>query len=105
MSDLTSKRKNLHLVAEAAALHKTAMEATIAEATTSNMSASFKHARQSYIRKLDAAILEVYRLKFDESATVSERVSDLNLEDSVDLLHAVEDHIRSLRRTARSNFS
>ena len=57
------------------------------------------------MRKLDNALLEACMIRLDENATISQRVSDLNLEDSVDLLHAVEDHIRSLRRTARSNFS
>jgi hypothetical protein len=105
MSDFTAQREALHLVSDAASLHKKAMEESIATATASSMSESFKHARQSYIRRLDLAISMVNLLRFDESLTISEKVSDLNLEDSVDLLHAVEDHIRSLRRTARSNFS
>lgn len=105
MSDLTKMREALHLVTDAAYLHQKAMEDSIASATTYSMADSFKRARQSYIKRLQTAVAEVRRMKFDETATVSEKVSDLNLEDSVDLLHAVEDHIRSLRRTARSNFS
>lgn len=105
MSDLTAQRGALILVTDAASLHKAAMEESIDQATYNSMSDSFKHARRSYIRQLEDAIRQVERLKFDENLTISEKVSDLNLEESVDLLHAVEDHIRSLRRTARSNFS
>lgn len=103
MGTLESKRNAIKVVADAAQIHSDYLKGTLT--TDRHQSRSFNSARAGYVDKVNAAISEVLRIKFDESAKISERVSDLNLEDSVDLLHAVEDHIRSLRRTARSNFS
>ncbi len=103
MSTPQEKLNSVRFVAQAAGIHRDHLKDTLKNETFVNQ--SFGPARQNYINRLTEAMNVVAGLKLDESERISERVSDLTLEDSVDLLHAVEDHIRSLRRTARSNFS
>jgi uncharacterized protein (DUF2164 family) len=95
---LKEKQDALKLVADGAKIHNDYLRSTLNDRYSNQ---SFNAARAAYVRKLDEALSEVARLKLDETLKVSERVSDLNLEDAVDLLHAVEDHIRNLRQHKR----
>lgn len=101
MSTLEQKREALKLVADAASIHSDHLRETLKD---NRNNASFNAVRGAYVSKLNTAIGEVQRLRLDETLKVSERVSDLNLEDAVDLLHAVEDHIRKLRGYSRPDF-
>lgn len=96
MSTLQEKRDAIKLVADAATIHRDRMKDSLRNERYD--SPSFQAARGGYVSKLSTALGEVARLKLDEELKLAERVTDLTLEESVDLLHAVEDHIRELRR-------
>jgi hypothetical protein len=100
---LKEKQDALKLVADAASIHSEHLKSTLEEKRYGQIidDGSFNRARSAYIDKLNKALSEVARLKLDESLKVSERVSDLNLEEAVDLLHAVQDHILKLRQHKR----
>lgn len=92
-------------VTRAAEIHLEKLEDTVSgEGADKNFTDSFKRARRVYIRNLTEALLKVKALKFDEEFKLIERVSDLSLEDSLDLLEAVQDHIRNRPRTKFSEF-
>jgi hypothetical protein len=102
MSTLKEKQEALRRVADAAKIHGDNLRASLKDRYNTE---PFNAARADYVSKLNGALVEVSLLKLDESLKVSERVRDLGLEESVDLLHAVEDHIRSLRRNSRIDFA
>lgn len=103
MGTLKEKRDALKLVMDAANIHSEHLKSTLNEKRYGTVidNGSFNRARSEYISKLNSALSEVARLKLDESLKVSERVSDLNLEEAVDVLHAVQDHILKLRQHKR----
>lgn len=103
MGTLHEKRDALRVVVGAAGIHKDELKSSILN--DKSMQRGFKDARSGYIDKLSAAISEVSSLRLEETLKVIERVQDLDLEESVDLLIAVEDHIRSLRRNRRSSLT
>lgn len=88
-----SKQHALAAVVDAATIHAQRMQDSL---TDKEVSGSFAEARRRYVGKLRVALSEVQGTRFDESGKVSERVRDLDLAESVALLHAVEDHIRTL---------
>jgi hypothetical protein len=99
---LEEKRDALNVVLDAAKIHSQSLVTSLTEEF--GMQKGFADARRSYIRKLDNALSEARSIRLDENATISQRVGDLDLEQATDLLLAVEDHIRSLRRRNRSEF-
>lgn len=101
MGTLQEKHDALKLVADAAKIHSDNLRESLNEDRHFNR--SFNSSRAEYINKVNFAISTVRALKFDETLKVSERVADLDLAESVDLLHAVEDHIRKLRQYSRSD--
>jgi hypothetical protein len=103
MGTLQEKQIALKVVLNAAGIHNESLKSSIL--TDRSMQRGFKDARQEYINKLSKAISEVQSLKMEEDLKVKERVGDLDLEQSVDLLIAVEDHIRELRRNHRSSLT
>jgi len=101
MTNLEAKRDALNVVLEAAKIHSQSMTDSLSDY---GMQAGFKEARRGYIRKLNAALSEAQTIRLDSEANISQRVADLDLGEATDLLHAVEDHIRSLRHRNRSEF-
>lgn len=101
MGKLEDKRTALNMVLDAADIHSKTLTESLSEY---GMQEGFKRARVAYVGKLQNAVSEARTIRLDENATISQRVADLDLEEATDLLHAVEDHIRSLRRTNRSEF-
>lgn len=102
MTTLVEKQTALKEVSDAATIHAASLQTSIMDR---DMNPSFKAARRQYMESLTKAINVVNGLKLDETTKVVERVADLDLEEATDLLHAVEDHIRSLRRSRRSKFA
>ncbi len=90
---MTSKQDALHIVIDAASIHAQRMQDSL---TDREVTGTFADARRSYVGKLKVALSEVKGTRYDEAGKVSERVRDLDLAESVALMHAVEDHIRSL---------
>lgn len=103
MGTLQEKQDALRVVVDAAGIHNESLRSSILN--DRSLQRGFKDARSGYINKLAKAIAEVSSLRLEETLKVSERVRDLDLEESVDLLIAVEDHIRSLRRNRRSSLT
>lgn len=101
MGKLEDKRTALNVVLDAARVHSQTLTESLSEY---GMQEGFKSARRSYIRKLQNAVSEAASIRLDSEGTISQRVADLDLGEATDLLHAVEDHIRSLRRHNRSEF-
>lgn len=101
MGKIESKRDALNIVLDAADIHSKTLTESLSEY---GMQAGFKRARVTYIGKLQNAVAEARMIRLDSDGTISQRVADLDLEEATDLLHAVEDHIRSLRRNKRSEF-
>lgn len=91
---LEEKRDALRTVIDAASIHHSKLTDGL---TDRSLMAGFKQARVEYLNKLRGAISEVSRLKLDEELKVQERVSELSLEDAVDLYFALETHIKNLR--------
>lgn len=102
MGTLLEKHNALKEVTDAAHIHSERMLETLDDRFASE---SFTALRREYVSRLKVAIEEAKAIKLDETLKVQERVSDLSLEAAVDLLHAVEDHIRTLRRYNRSELS
>lgn len=95
MLTLQQKQDAVRTVVDAAAIHSQSLKDSL---RNERLTGSFAEARKSYIRKLDSAIEISQDVQFDETLKVSERVRDLDLADAVSLLHAVEDHIRSISK-------
>ena len=93
---LEQKRKALNTVIDAATIHNDKLLASLTDRAISG-NRSFVAARKEYINKLRDAIFEVRAIQLDNELTVIQRVSDLDLGEAVDLLLAVQDHIRELR--------
>lgn len=93
-----NKQDALKTVVEGARIHADKLTESLAD---QQMARGFSDARSAYIRKLRGAIAEIADTRYDESGKVSERVRDLDLAESVALLHAVEDHIRSIAGYSR----
>lgn len=92
---LEQKRDALKVVIDAASIHHSKLTDSLT--SDRSMAAGFKQSRVEYLNKLRKAIGEVSQLKLDEEEKVSERVSELSLEDAVDLYFALETHIKNLR--------
>lgn len=100
----TEKAKEaLKIVTDAAGIHCERLSETLQNSKYPK-NESFNTARLQFIRKTQAAIREVKALKLDEELKIKERVDGLSLEESVDLLIAVENHIRDLRRFEITEF-
>lgn len=95
MTTLQEKQDAVFTVTDAALIHRQSLKDSL---RNEKLEGSFAEARKRYIRKLDAAIEATQGVRFDETLKVSERVRDLDLADAVALLHAVEDHIRSISK-------
>lgn len=96
---------DLKIVLDAAGIHLESLQASLISERRYNKNDSFSSARLAFIRKTQAAIQRVRALKLTETMQIKERVRDLTLEESVDLMLALEDHIRNLRSANRSEFS
>ena len=96
-------KEALKVVTDAAVIHCERLTETL-QSSRYPQNDSFNVSRLAFIRKTQAAIREVRWLKLDETVRIKERVSDLSLEEAVDLLHAVEDRIRTIRQHNRSEF-
>jgi hypothetical protein len=99
-------QESLQEVIRAAEIHVESLQASLTErySAARNNNESFKAARRGYINKVTTAIRELRALKLEEGQKIKERVRDLSLEESVDLLFAVENHIRGLRSLKVSEF-
>lgn len=95
---------DLKIVLDAAGIHLERLTETLNNSRYPK-SDSFNSARLAFIRKTQAAIQRVQALKLTETLQIKERVRDLTLEESVDLMLALEDRIRNLRSANRSEFS
>jgi len=94
MIDVKAKQDALELVTGAASIHSNGLRESLGN--DRSMSASFKEARQRYINKLEDALRELRGVAFADGAKLDEQVKDLSLAESVKLLHAVQDHMRTL---------
>jgi hypothetical protein len=95
MIDVQAKRDALQIVTGAAAIHKNGLIDSL-KTNRYGGNESFLEARQRYIDGLDEALKELQGVRFEDGAKLHERVKDLTLEESVRLLHAVQDHLRTL---------
>lgn len=95
MTTLQDKQDAMFTVTDAAQIHSQSLKDSL---RNENLNGSFAEVRKRYIHKLDNAVATVQATRFDETLKVSERVRDLDLADAVALLHAVEDHIRSISK-------
>jgi hypothetical protein len=89
------RQKALRNLIDAVAIHADSLEKK-----ATHFNESFKQARLTYVGQLRDDIRTVRSIRFDGETKLKERLYDLGLEESVDLLHAVEDHIRELRNRA-----
>lgn len=97
-------KEALDIVVTAAGIHCDRLTETLEKSHRGYGNDSFNTARLQYIRKTQADLRVVKGLKLDEELKIKERVSDLSLEESVDLMLALEDRIRTLRQHNRSEF-
>lgn len=95
MDAVQAKRDALSVVIDAAEIHSQELTRSLNDY---GMADHFKVHRREYIRKLDRSIRELRTLTLTEELKVKERVSDLSLEESIDLYFKLEWHIKGLRR-------
>jgi hypothetical protein len=93
-STVEAKRDALSVVIDAANIHSESLVKSLDEYS---LAEHFKGHRREYIRKLDRAIRELQTLTLTEELKVKERISDLSLEESIDLYFKLEWHIKNLR--------
>lgn len=98
MEQMERRVKALHAVTEAAKIHADSLIKEVEGSGAYGVNDSFKKARTMYVGDLRGHIRVLESIKFDGETKLHERLQDLDLEASVDLLLAVEDHIRDLRR-------
>jgi len=94
MIDVKAKQDALVLVTAAATIHGNGLRESLKDDRL--MSGSFADARRRYIVQLENALKDLQGVAFEDGAKLHERVKDLTLEESVKLLHAVQDHLRRL---------
>lgn len=104
MTTIEDKASAIRDVAHAAGIHVENLERDLRNESRYVFSNNpdTTRARQGYINKVKESLRVVRGISFDEEGTVQQRIRDLDLEQAVDVLHAVEDHIRELRRHRRS---
>ena len=104
MTTIEDKASAIRDIAHAAGIHVDNLERDLRNESryTFANNPDTTRARQGYINKVRDSLRVVRGISFDETGTVQERVRDLELGQAVDLLHAVEDHIRQLRRNSRT---